>query len=375
MDWFKVKTSRTDVHFCEREAALQRMKAWCDGGRTLVVTSEGTIRRLGLEVWVKSICSCGGMLLTDVPSNPNVAIVSRALKAVDGFAFERVIAIGGGSAIDLAKAVCALKPSVSEGTYDEVERIISEKNYIQRPSVCSIMAVPTTAGTGSEVTQWATVWDTRRKKKYSLDMPSLCPQEAVIVPEFTLTMGHRLTISTGLDALSHAMEAFWSKARNPVSQALALDAVRRIHRTLPDVVKDPQNTCLRKEMCIASLLAGEAFAMTRTTACHSISYPLTLLYGVPHGLAAAALMPQVAERNQEAVPEIWRMLDIFGGTVGFDAWLKQMLTEAEFTLGQYGVNETQVSIIAEQAFTLGRMDNNPVNFNRDDVGKMLTNIL
>src|SRR6185503_9619090 len=127
------------------------------------------------------------------------------------------------------------------------------------PSLPTVM-IPTTAGTGSEVTRWATFWEQNVKKKHSLEGLSMYPTHAVLDPRLTLTLPPQFTATTGADALSHAMEAYWNKNANPVSDAYALEAVRRVAEALPPAVKEPGSLEARTRMLLASLLAGLAFS-------------------------------------------------------------------------------------------------------------------
>jgi phosphonate metabolism-associated iron-containing alcohol dehydrogenase len=153
--------------------------------------------------------------------------------------------------------------------------------------------VPTTAGTGSEVTCWATVWDTHSGKKYSLSRPSLYPKHAVVDPTLMLGKPRQLTISTGLDALSHALESLWNVHVNPISTHHAVVAAREILNVLPQLIEDLQNVELRSRMAAAALSAGLAFSNTRTAIAHSISYPVTLHHGVVHGIACSFTLPMI----------------------------------------------------------------------------------
>ena len=153
--------------------------------------------------------------------------------------------------------------------------------------------MPTTAGTGSEVTSWATVWDTQSGKKYSLSRPNLYPKHALVDPTLMIGKPRQLTISTGLDALSHALESLWNVNANPISAHHAVVAAREILAVLPQLVNDLQNLELRSRMAAAALSAGLAFSNTRTAIAHSISYPVTLHHDVVHGIACSFTLPMV----------------------------------------------------------------------------------
>ena len=199
-----------------------------------------------------------------------------------------ILAVGGGSVIDTAKVVAA-----SNGDFAVVEQRLSSATAANDTVILPVIAVPTTAGTGSDVTCWATVWDTDRGRKYSLSDPALYPQHAVIDPELTLGAPAGLTVSTALDALSHALESLWNVNSNPVSANFAVIAARGILAHLPALVGDLGNLALRSRIAEAALFAGLAFSNTRTALAHAISYGVTLRHGVPHGLACSFTLPRV----------------------------------------------------------------------------------
>ncbi len=201
---------------------------------------------------------------------------------------EAIVAIGGGSVIDSAKVFAA-----AAGDFGRVQRYLEHKEGGDALPAVPIIAVSTTAGTGSEVTCWATVWDTRAGKKYSLARPNLYPEAAIVDPDLTLGKPHRLTVSTGLDALSHALESLWNVNANPISARFAVDAAREILECLPALAGDLNNHDLRTRLAKAALLAGLAFSNTKTALAHNLSYPLTLRYGVEHGIACSVTLPAI----------------------------------------------------------------------------------
>ncbi len=199
-----------------------------------------------------------------------------------------IVALGGGSVIDAAKVLAS-----SKGGFASVQNFLETGKAEDQLGNHPIIAVPTTAGTGSEVTSWATVWDTEAQKKYSLARHALYPTHAVIDPELMLGLPKELTISTGLDALSHALESIWNRNSNPVSANHAVFAAREMIVALPQLVTDLQNIGLRTQVAQACLFAGLAFSNTKTALAHSVSYPITLKYHVPHGLACSFSLPMV----------------------------------------------------------------------------------
>ena len=207
---------------------------------------------------------------------------------------EVIVALGGGSMIDAAKVLAA-----SGGSFEMVKRHLVEGAPLDTSKVPPIIAVPSTAGTGSEVTSWATVWDAANGQKYSLADAALYPRVAVIDPELTLAAPHGLTLATGLDALSHALESLWNVSANPVSAVFAVEAAKEIIEVLPRLLDDLSSVELRSRQARAALFAGLAFSNTKTALAHSISYPLTLHYDVVHGIACSFTLPMVLRSVSE----------------------------------------------------------------------------
>ncbi|MGI5895432.1 MAG: phosphonoacetaldehyde reductase [Oscillospiraceae bacterium] len=315
-------------------------------------------------------------LQTDV-ANPDQNDVKEALAQIGSTDLDAIIAIGGGSVIDLAKAVSAFydKEKNTSYTVEEITEAIRSKSYQQKSSFVSIIAVPSTAGTGSEVTQWATVWDCGKTSKFSIDAPGLKPALALIVPDLTLTLPKKLVLSTALDAVAHAVEAFWSRHTNPLVKDLSLEAVRVITANLEAALNHPQDYSLREKLCRGSLLAGLAFSQTRTTACHSISYPLSFLYGVPHGFAAAMTLAAVAEINKAKTANYDELEAVFSPYGGLQKWMDTVCAgTVELRLRTFGISENDIENIVRYAFTAGRMDNNPVELGQKDVEQILISV-
>ncbi len=314
---------------------------------------------------------------TDV-ANPDQNDVKDALAQVGDAALDVIVAIGGGSVIDLAKAVSAFYDPKKNASYtvEEITEAIKTKSYRNKTDFVDIIAVPSTAGTGSEVTQWATVWDCSKTSKFSIDAPQLKPVLALIVPDLTMTLPKKLVLSTALDAVSHAVEAFWSKHTNPLVKDLSLESVRVITSNLKAALSDLQNASLREKLCRGSLLAGLAFSQTRTTACHSISYPLSFLHGVPHGFAAAMTLSQVAYINREKTANYDELEAVFAPFGGIQSWIDGVCDGIlQLRLHSFGIGEEDIPNIVHHAFTAGRMDNNPVDLTEGDVQRILQNIL
>ncbi|MFM1849869.1 MAG: hypothetical protein RL446_708 [Pseudomonadota bacterium] len=260
-----------------------------------------------------------------LPSNPDVIDLQRIWQDFIhlGDKPEVVLAIGGGSVIDLAKAICVASSAQS---FSVLMQHLSQDLPVEEPLSPQLIAVPTTAGTGSEVTPWATIWDQAAQRKYSLHGPALWPSLAVVDPALAQSLPAAVTLSSGLDALSHALEAIWNRQANPVSDVLAIAAARRVISSLPRLMTDLGNMGLRESMAQAALQAGLAFSNTKTALAHSISYELTLRLGLSHGLACSFCLPAVMARaiGVEATRDAC-LIEIFG----------HPLDQAPFRLSQF----------------------------------------
>jgi phosphonate metabolism-associated iron-containing alcohol dehydrogenase len=231
-------------------------------------------------------------LVEDVQPNPDVAQLRETYERFwqEAGDCEVVIAVGGGSAIDTAKALIV---GTESGRFDELLALLATgKPFVPARSKL-LIAAPTTAGTGSEVTPWATIWDSASQKKYSLHLDCTWPKVAIIDPQLMLTVPGGVTVSTGLDALSHALESVWNINANPISDTFAMSAIADILECLPLLRRDLSNPELRSRMALAALKAGLAFSNTKTALAHSISYEMTLRYGLPHGIACSFTLPLV----------------------------------------------------------------------------------
>ncbi len=201
-----------------------------------------------------------------------------------------LLALGGGSVLDLAKLLRSVPDS---GDFESIAAALRGTAPWPALTHAPLWLVPTTAGTGSEVTRWATVWDTdgRVALKRSFDEPWGFADRAFVDPMLTLSAPVALTRDTALDSFAHALESIWNRHANPVSDALAVQAARRVRAHLAGVLAEPAALAGREQLLLAALEAGLAFAQTRTALAHALSYALTLEQGVPHGLAVATWLP------------------------------------------------------------------------------------
>jgi phosphonate metabolism-associated iron-containing alcohol dehydrogenase len=260
------------------------------GGRNYSLVTYGDAYFRGLSADLKSKAGAPVLTIDDIAPNPDI----RVLEAQTGrFASleaqpEVIVALGGGSVIDSAKVFAAAR-----GNFSAMEAYLKKRAGAETIKPWPLIAVPTTAGTGSEVTCWGTVWDNAGGVKYSLAHPGLYPESSIVDPDLMIGKPRDLTIQTGLDALSHSLESLWNRNANPVSMAHAVTAARGVLATLPLLANDLGNADLRERMARAATLAGFAFSNTKTAIAHSLSYPITLRHGVPHGIACSFSLPMI----------------------------------------------------------------------------------
>ncbi|MCR5311853.1 MAG: iron-containing alcohol dehydrogenase [Lachnospiraceae bacterium] len=254
------------------------------GRKALVVTDESMIK-LGNLSHVESAlkdCSLEYAVFSGITGEPTDKMIEEGLKVYKSENCDFLIALGGGSPIDSMKAIGAIVGNGGKIT-DYLGKVIEKETP-------PMVAVPTTAGTGSEATQFTIITDTERDIKMLLKGAVLMPDLAVIDPRFTLTAPKKITASTGLDALCHASEAFTSRKAQPLSDVFAISAVKRIFKYLPIAYTDGSNVKAREEMSLAALEAGIAFNNSSVTIIHGMSRPIGALFHVPHGVSNAMLI-------------------------------------------------------------------------------------
>lgn len=352
---------------------------YADVQRVLLLTRGGGVEKAECLEPVLGILSEKEVSVIEVTlNNPNISDIYHLIQTIGPFDYELIVSIGGGSVMDAAKALTALQHMKLDSPA-EVRESITTARYSGKASFTPWIGIPTTSGTGSEVTSWATVWDEEQGCKYSVSDQRLFASAALILPELTVTMPLRLSVATALDALCHATEAYWSVQTNEISRVYSLQAIERIRKTLPLLKAHPDNLACRRQLSLASVLAGLAFSNTKTTACHSISYPLTLLYGIDHGIAASLTLASVLRHNYSSLIEPEKLLQAFGAqdADGVERFLRSIyeLYGLSGCLKSYGVTKDGISTIVSHAYTKGRMDNNPAVISPEELDHMLVALL
>ncbi|MCQ4261246.1 alcohol dehydrogenase [Stutzerimonas stutzeri] len=274
------------------QGSLKQLPQWLCSGTWLLVTTNGFTCR-GMTCQVQKLLPSINLVIYDqVTPNPELDDLEKLTSYYRGQGVQGILAIGGGSVLDAAKV---LSVSIPSHLPRPLIQILREKQPQLWSKKIPLIAVPTTSGTGAEVTPFATVWDRTQHKKYSVTGDMIFPDRAILDPELTLSLPEIETLYTGLDAVSHAIESIWNINSNPISRGLALQALELTVNSLPQVLEDPFDLKARGAMQVASLLAGLAISQTRTAIAHSMSYPLTSHYGVPHGLACSFTLPALID--------------------------------------------------------------------------------
>ena len=354
--------------------------------RPLIVTDAGVVDA-GLldkvtDVFVGSDCEVGAAF-DRTPPNSSIETVNELAALYRQRQCDSLVAVGGGSALDTAKGVNIV---ISEGTDDLMQ--FQGVDRLTKPAQ-PLVAIPTTAGTGSEVTSVAVITDTEKGIKLPFMDARLFPHVAILDPVMTVTMPPKITAATGMDALTHAVEAFYCLGKNPVSDAYSVAAIELIVKHLPSCVQDGSEPEERLAMANAALLAGIAFSNSLVGVVHSLAHACGGVAHVPHGVANSVLLPYGMENNLDKVGGIIAELaPILGADVAAGASERERAEAAiqavrdlgtrlhEFCgaptrLRDAGVKEEQLEAIAKTAINDGAVTYNPEEVSYDDALRLL----
>jgi alcohol dehydrogenase class IV len=354
--------------------------------RVFVVASRGTLGRGLPTPFERLFCGVDTHVFSDFEPVPKLGDLHKSLREARKYDARAVVAIGGGTAMDIAKATALLASQDDSAP----ESFLLGQRAITAPRRQLLVLIPTTSGTGSELTQFAVVYID--KQKFSLDHPYAAADHALIDPRLTWSMSPALGAVTGLDALSQAIESYWSVKSTEVSRAYAADAIKLILVNLPLACLDPTPTA-RERMCLAAMRAGQAINITRTTAAHAVSYPLTALHGIPHGHACALTLPHFLAYNalvgprdvldprgedhvRASIREILKLLGAATPEVG-----RHRLTDLMRSIGlqtrlsAFGVTEPGIADIVARSFNPERVANNPRRVTKTALREMLIETL
>lgn len=281
-----------------RDVGMEMAGLGC--GKALVVTDPGVVKAGLVDAVVKALGDrCAG-IFSDVPQDTGVGVVNRAAAFARQKGVDCVVSVGGGSVIDTGKGICILL--TEGGGLEDFEGI----QLLTRPQTPHIV-IPTTAGTGSEVTSMAVILDERKGQKILIVEYFNTPRIAILDPKLTEKLPPLLTVSTGMDAMTHAVEALQSVQREPIADGLAMQAIRLLHRYLPVCAKNGADLQARGQVQLAATMAGWAFGNAMVGLVHAMAHSLGAIARVPHGIANGILLPHVMAFNLDDAAEGYGM--------------------------------------------------------------------
>jgi len=354
-----------------------------DLGKRALVVNDGANERTGS---LEEILESAGVefATVSVSGEPTIEAVEAAAREAREEECDLVVSIGGGSVIDAGKAVSALLANPG-GPMDYLEVIGEGKPILERAA--PFVAIPTTAGTGAEVTKNAVLRSPRERVKVSMRSPLMLPRVALVDPALTHSMPRSVTASTGLDALTQLLEAFVSGKRNPLTDGICREGLRQAARSLRDVYEDGGNATAREEMSGASLFGGLALANAGLGAVHGFAGPLGGMFPAPHGAVCARLLPFVVEANVEALREraaespvlerfgeLGRILtgDPKAGTEQGVEWIRGLCRDLEVPpLSEYEITGRDFPAVVEKAQRSSSMKGNPIELSAEELTGIL----
>lgn len=309
----------------------------------------------------------------DFSVNPKYYDLKKGLTIMEQYTPDVVIALGGGSVIDMAKLIRFFY------SYSD------NNEYIQKKTLIPLVAIPTTSGTGSEATHFAVLY--KDNIKHSIAHKDIRPNIAIVDPSFTYNMPNYLTASTGFDALAQAIESFWSVNATSESEQYAENAIKILWKNLPDVVRNGKDRLLRNRVSEASFISGKAIDISKTTAPHAFSYPFSSYYNFPHGHAVALTFPFFIEYNfaqtqmhlnyslnlnnhHNKMKKLYSWLGIENSSEAFIVMKKFILK-----IGlSFDLPDNFDSSVILQNINQDRLDNNPCILERKDINKVIDSI-
>lgn len=337
----------------------------------LIVTDRFLMETGRVDEIVRDLAAAGieSRIFADTVPEPTVESIERALDFLKQSGHDCIVGFGGGSPIDSAKAIAVL--SVHGGVCRDYMT-----PHLQDAAGLPVIAIPTTAGTGSEATRFTIITDERSDEKMLCTGLAYLPLAALIDFELTLTMPPRLTADTGIDALTHAIEAYVSRRANPFSDTFAISAMRSIAPNLRRVWADPQDRIAREAMMLGSTQAGIAFSNASVALVHGMSRPIGAHFHVPHGLSNAMLLPAVTAFSAPAAlhryADCARAMGVAGDSEGDQSAVARLIEELESlnndlvvpSPAAFGIDHerwtTLLPLMAEQALASGSPANNPI---------------
>ena len=350
------------------------------GNRALIVHGASSDRARSVE----GLLAKSTTALYPVRNEPSIEDVAKGVEEAKARDVTLVIGVGGGSVIDAAKAISGL--ATNAGDILDYLEVIGRGNPLTKAGLPCV-AIPTTAGTGAEVTKNAVIAYLEQQVKVSLRSPFLLPRIALVDPELTYSLPAQVTIATGLDALTQLIEPLVSSRANPATDGLCREGISRVARSLPAVVQNGKDFIAREEMALASLFGGLALANAGLGAVHGFAGPIGGTFNAPHGLICGILLPFVVHANVHALrlrapgsmalgryDEIGRLLTGSPDAVATDAlaWLTDVSKTLNVpTLSSLGIPKEAIPEIASKAAKASSMKANPIELTQPELEAIL----
>ncbi len=285
-----------------KRAEIEKYIDETGGTRGVLVCSASVAKRGVANEFIKNSGGKIKEIFTDIRPNPTTDNVDSCAELMRSCNADFAVALGGGSPMDCCKAAAA----IARGS-GKIAEYHTDGRPVNAAEAIPMIAFPTTSGTASEVTNISVLTDTAKGLKAPMNDPAMYPKIAIIDPELTLSVPPAVTASTGLDVLSHAIESYWSTLNQPLCSACSVYAAKLVFKYLEKAYNEPNNLEAREKMAQASITAGVAFSHPRTTGSHACSFPLTNLYGVPHGEACAFTLDYFVKFNADNADENGRI--------------------------------------------------------------------
>lgn len=353
----------------------REIKAFIDaiGGKKGVLVCSHSFSQNGIaDEFVKMSGGAITAVFSDIRPNPTTDNVNACVKVLRDTHADFAVALGGGSPMDCCKAACA----IAKGD-DVIESYHSGGKAINPDEAIPMIAVTTTSGTASEVTNISVLTDLAQNLKNPMNDPAMYPKIAVIDPELTLTVPKQITASTGLDVLSHAVESYWATLNQPICSACSVYAARLVFEWLEKAYNEPDNLEARTKMAEASIVAGVAFSHPRTTGSHACSFPLTNIYGVPHGEACAFTLDYFIKFNADNADADGRITALAKDCGFADAYaMADEITAMKKRMGMRTAlseigctTDEQIRELTKKSMSM-LMKRNPIELTEDDIYTM-----
>ncbi|CAM3581850.1 MULTISPECIES: iron-containing alcohol dehydrogenase [Brevibacillus] len=337
------------------------------GNKVLIVADPGVVSAGVVERLEEPLkeADIPYVIFSEIEADPDISSVEKGTDIAKAEGCNLVVGVGGGSSLDTAKAIGTMLTNPGHiRDYVGINKVLHQ--------AAPVIAVPTTAGTGSELTIWSVLSDKKENVKLSVGSTYNCPTLALCDPELTISLPSHVTAATGMDALTHALESYVNKATQPISEGMSIQAMKMIAKSLRVAVVAGDNLQARHDMLLASLIAAMAFNSTRLGLAHALAIPLGAHFKIPHGTVNAILLPEVMQFNLIGnLEKFAEIASIFGEKVEHLSdreaaersvvAIRQLKQDVGITqtLSDYGLKEEHLGFIAEEAMLSGNVPVNP----------------